>query len=280
MISAIILTWNSEEYIEDCLTSLFSDVNLSGEDMEIFVVDNGSTDNTREILASFSKDHPNLNVISNKKNRGTTITRNLVIRKSSGEKVLFLDSDTKILPGTIDILTNTLRDNERVGIAAPRLRNTDRSVQLSCKHFPTLTSKLTRHPLMERISNGFMGKDLYDLKIYAEDFSKTIEVDYCISAAWMISREAINQVGLLDENIFYSPEDVDYCLRMKLNGWRVLYNPDGTVIHAAQRASYKNPRIAISHLKGLYYFFRKYGYWFDREKIYERIKSEGGKSNK
>ena len=84
----------------------------------------------------------------------------------------------------------------------------------------------------------------------------------------------MNDIGLFDENIFYAPEDVDYCLRMWLKGWKVIYNPLASVIHHTQRRSYKDPKIAWEHLKGLFYFFQKYNYWFNREKIYKKIKNK------
>jgi GT2 family glycosyltransferase len=92
-----------------------------------------------------------------------------------------------------------------------------------------------------------------------------------------VRRKALDEVGLFDERIFYSPEDVDLCTRMWLKGWRVIYNPDATVIHYTQRLSKRSFRIALSHTKGLFYYFTKYGYWFKREKLYEKFRNLNGK---
>lgn len=271
MITVIILTWNSEKYIENCVNNLLIDVKESMQDVEVFIIDGGSSDGTLEILSHLGKRYPNVNSIELGKNMGTTVSRNIGIRESSGEYVFILDSDTEVQPGTIRMLTETIKNGERVGIAAPRLLYPDDSVQPSCKRFPTAKIKLYKFLPFERTGKLAEKDELYDSQVYSKEFGKIIEVDHCISAAWMVSREAINDVGLLDENIFYAPEDVDYCLRMWLKGWKVVYNPLAAVIHYTQRASYRKPRVAWRHAKGLIYYFRKYGYWMNRERIYSKM---------
>ena len=95
MISVIILTWNSKEYIKKCLDSLMSDLQNFNLTHEIFVVDNGSQDGTKRILDDYSN-RGQINLIALESNMGTTYSRNLAIKKASGEFVLILDSDTEI----------------------------------------------------------------------------------------------------------------------------------------------------------------------------------------
>jgi GT2 family glycosyltransferase len=82
------------------------------------------------------------------------------------------------------------------------------------------------------------------------------------SAFWLFKRELIESIGLLDEKIFYAPEDVDFCVRAWLKGWKIYFYSRAKVIHRAQEISRKKPfgRAALSHLKGLAYYFWKYGY--------------------
>jgi len=272
VISAIILTWNSEKYIGNCISSLFADVNESKEDVEVFIIEGGSSDGTLAMLEQLKRRYPNIKPIKLEKNLGTTISRNIGIKESSGEYIFILDSDAEVQPGTLDTLVEIIKNGERIGIAAPRLFYPDGSIQPSCKRFPTAKIKLYKFLPSKRTRRLAEQDELYDPEIYSEEFDRIIEVDHCISAAWMVNREAIDDVGLLDENIFYAPEDVDYCLRMWLKGWKVVYNPLATVIHHTQRASYKKPRVAWNHAKGLFYYFRKHGYWLNREKIYEKIR--------
>ena len=269
--------WNSERYVEKCFDSLFIDVNKSKVDVEVFAIDNGSNDKTLPILEQIEKKHPNIKLIKLKKNLGTTTSRNIAIRKSSGEYIFVLDSDTEVQPGTLDTLIAIIRERKRIGIIAPRLLYPEGLVQPSCKRFPTAKLKLYKFLPFRSTRKLAKNDELYNREVYGKEFNQIIEVDYCISAAWLINREAIDDVGLLDEKIVYAPEDVDYCLRMWLKGWKVVYNPLACVIHYAQRESYRKPIVAWRHAKGLLYYFRKYGYWVNRGKIYAKIRNQNQK---
>lgn len=271
-ISVVILTWNSEEYIEECISSLYSDADGSNLEIEIIVVDNGSRQNTIKKLDELKRKFP-FEIIKLKKNYGSTRSRNLGIKKSKGRYIALFDSDTSIKKGALKELLETIERYEKVGLVAPRLVYPDGNVQSSCKRFPTIKTKILKLSPLKFAKRLGTEDELYDHIIYTKNFIEIIEADYCISAAWMVSRKAIEDVGVFDENIFYSPEDVDYCLRMWKKGWRVLYNPNAVVIHHAQRISYKNWAFALSHMKGLLYFFKKHGYWFSRKKLYDGLKN-------
>ena len=99
------------------------------------------------------------------------------------------------------------------------------------------------------------------------------EVDYTCSAFWLFSRELITRVGLLDEKIFYAPEDVDYCLRTWLSGRTVLIDGAVTVIHHAQEISRKGvfSKSLWLHAFGLLYFFRKHRFVLSSKRVQRRI---------
>lgn len=274
IISIITLTWNSGKYIGRCIESLVEDARNSNIEIEIYVVDNGSSDNTISIIEYMQKgiSFP-LELIKLGTNHGTTISRNIGIKKASGEYLLIIDSDTVVKKGTLNKLVTYIQKEEKVGIVAPRLFYPDGTVQESCKKFPTLSIKLCKVLPSKVLRTKAEFEELYSREVYTKEFNKIVHVDYCISAAWLINKKALNDIGLFDENIFYSPEDVDLCLRMWLGGWKVVYYPEATVIHHTQRLSYKNKKIAISHIKGLLYFFNKHRYWFDRKKLYRKINS-------
>ena len=271
-VSVIILTWNSEKYIKNCIESVFNDASLSNVSIEIIVVDNGSMDGTVKILEQLQEKYPNLKVIKLEKNLGTTVPRNIAIKKSLGEYIFILDSDTEVQAGTLKTLIETIESGSKVGVAAPRLLYPDKTIQPSCKKFPTAKIKFYKFLPFDKFHRVAKQEELYDPAVYSKSFNKIVDVDYCISAAWLVNRKAIEDVELLDENIFYSPEDVDYCLRMWLKGWRVVYNPKARIIHYSQRISHKSFRMTLSHAKGLLYYFKKYKYLSNRERIYKKIK--------
>jgi len=156
------------------------------------------------------------------------------------------------MPGTIVKLLAELRRDDKIGIIAPKLLYGDGLVQQSYNKFPTIQLKL-----LKALSFNWAYKLGSRLESYGSVVSgkESYNVDYCISAFWLLSRKAVDEIGLLDEKIFYAPEDVDYCLRMWLHGYRVVYYPAAEVIHYSQRVSYKDRRIAVSHIRGLLYFF-------------------------
>lgn len=228
-------------------------------------------DGTPEVLSRLAREIPELRTIQLKRNLGTTVSRNIAIRASRGEYVLILDSDTEILPGALEALYKTLDGVPRAGIAAPRLLYSDGSVQPSCKRFPTAPLKVCKFVPISLLQRLGEKAELYPREVYSKGFKETVRVDHCISACWLVRREAIEAVGLLDERIFYAPEDVDYCLRMWLAGWEVLYVPSAEVVHYTQRRSHKSLRMAWVHAKGLLYYFRKHKYWLNRRSLYQRI---------
>ena len=272
MIDFVILTWNSENYIVRCIDSIFADAKNSNLEIEVFVVDNGSVDKTVETLKVLQRKYSGINIIALNKNYGTTISRNIALRKIKGDYILILDSDTEVKKGCLSELITTIESDDKIGIVSPRLFYSDGKIQYSCKKFPTLLVKLFKSLPISKINKIGELLELYEKDIYLPEYKRITEVDYCISAAWLIRREAFNEVGLLDENIFYAPEDVDYCLRMWLNGWKVIYDPKASVVHYTQRISHKNFRMALVHAKGLFYYFLKYKYLFSRKRIYNQIK--------
>ena len=277
-LSIIILTWNSEKYIEKCIKSVYNAFGETRDSFEIIVVDNGSSDSTLKVLEQLRANNANFKCILLDSNYGTTFPRNLAIKESKGDFILILDSDTEIRERSIEILLETLNDGNyiNVGIVGPRLLYHDGSVQYSCKKIPTIAVKILKFIGNKYLRNIAEEWELYDSRIYSLDFHEIIEVDYCISACWLVRRKALDEVGLFDEKIFYSPEDIDLCVRMWLKGWKVVYNPNAIVIHYTQRLSRRNFRIALLLAKGLFYYFRKYGYWFKREKLYKKFRNYKG----
>ena len=109
-ISCVILTWNSEKYISKCLESLLRDLDENQFSYEIFIVDNGSVDNTTEIINSYKDKFPQcIFPIYLKKNTGTTYSRNLALRKVEGSYIVIMDSDVVIAIWTRSIAQTVRR---------------------------------------------------------------------------------------------------------------------------------------------------------------------------
>ena len=271
-LSIVILTWNSVRYCVTCLTSLLAAGWLPPR-AQVIVVDNGSSDGAADVV---SQQFRGVTVIRNTRNRGVAAGRNQGLRSSSGDAVLLLDVDTVVFPGAIDAMLSALQA-PGVGIVGPKLVNDRGSLQYTARLFPTLLGKLGRRVSLRALRRFSAAEELRDW-----DHGSRRDVDYVIGACQLVRREVLNSVGLLDERIFYGPEDVDFCLRARGYGWRVLYEPRAVVQHAERRitaGSHLNG-LALKHDLGLVYFFLKHRYLFSRRRIYHRISNASlGTSN-
>jgi GT2 family glycosyltransferase len=256
-ISFVILTWNSGQTIDDCLTGIGRACGKESIDYEVFVVDNGSHDRSVELVTERKMNMP-ITLIRLPKNMGTTKPRNDALKLCSGNIICIVDSDAVFLEGSLKNLTALLLNDETIGILAPKLIFSDGTVQDSVRQFPSVLGKFSRIPAI------IFKLPVKDFDRYNNSpFSEVTEVDYAISACWFFRRELLNQVGYLDERIFYAPEDVDYGLRVWKKGEKTMYYPHFTVLHHVQRLTHKNifSRIALSHLCGVIYYFLKHRYF-------------------
>ncbi|MDR4503187.1 MAG: glycosyltransferase family 2 protein [Candidatus Scalindua sp.] len=260
-ISFIILTWNSECHVRKCLTTLLTSLDNSKFIYEIFLVDNGSTDCTRSIINDYKDTYSDkILPILLDCNTGTTYSRNMALKRAKGKYIVILDCDVVVSSGSVEKLIKILNNNEKVGLVAPMLTYPDGKLQKSTDTFPTIFSKMFRYLFLKTMENR---EDMLS------QGQEPKEVNYAISAFWVLKRKVIEQTGLLDENIFYAPEDVDYCLRVWKKGYKVLYCPEVQAIHNAQEISrgLKINMFKINHVKGLIYYFRKHKYIFKRPNL-------------
>lgn len=261
-LSFIILTWNSERYIEACLRSIGASLQGVGFNYEIFVVDNGSSDQTPAMLRVHAEQHPGvIKPIYLAENRGTTVSRNLALRKAAGRYLCVMDSDVELTQGLFQPLIKVLEARPDIGMVVPRITYPSGRWQKSYDRFPTFAHKVKRLLWLREIER--------QEGLAVQNQVQERPVDYAISAFWLCKREVLERVGFLDEKIFYAPEDVDYCLRLWQAGYTIQYVPTVSVIHHTQEISrgYKFNRAKLSHIAGLLYLFYKHGYFFKRPVI-------------
>ena len=255
-LSLVLLTWNSEKYIQRCVESLKSSLSDSAYKWEAIIVDNGSLDNTVPILKKLSQENPDqFHICLLPFNHGTTVSRNIALKKARGTFVAIVDSDIEITQKIFPLLIDVLEKDDSIGLVAPQILYPSGKWQKSYDRFPTIFQKINRFFRLKAVENR-------------QRLLKTVEtrknVDYAISAFWLFRRTLLDTVGLLDEKIFYSPEDVDYCLRIWKAGYGIVYFPGCSVVHHSQEISrgWKINKAKFHHLAGLFYFFRKHRYFF------------------
>ena len=265
----VILTWNSERYIARCLNSITEQCAKEHISVEIHIVDNGSTDRTLDIITEFQEcntDSVHLHPLDS--NHGTTYSRNVALKQTRSTHVCILDSDTFFVSGSIADALLYLDRHPDIGILAPMLVLPDGTVQHSAKKFPTFLQKMAK-------ACGILRKSKPITTDYYSGFPFATEtpIDTAISACWILRQTVLQKVGYLDENIFYSPEDLDYCVRMWLSHQKVVFTPHLVFMHNTQQISHKSPfsTVSLSHFTGLLYYFRKHRGWVSNRSLYNKI---------
>ena len=231
----VILTWNSEKVIGQCLASMMK---FREFEVNVCIVDNGSQDRTVDVVEQMIREgipgHCSIQIIRLLENMGTTISRNIgikqVITQAGPEDfVCILDSDTEVNEQAMQTLASVLRDDPSNGIVGPKMHSLDGSVQTSGRRIPTVTEKILKvlpSKALQEKGNQMQQMDHTD---------SLCPVGYLMSACWMMRPTLFDEVGLLDENIFYAPEDVEFCIRVWKKGKRVLYCPQAQILHHWQR---------------------------------------------
>lgn len=251
-VSVIIVSWNARDYLMDCLHSLMSENSASR--MEVIVVDNGSTDHSPEAVKErFSS----VKLILNKTNRGFAAANNIGIRMSKGRYVCLVNSDVRVLNSCIDRLCSYMDQNASIGMLGPRILNADLTLQPSVRRFPTPWKSLCRALALDRVFPGskVFGGETVDLL----SCGKSHTVDALSGCFCMVRRDALNCVGLLDENFFIYAEDIDWCRRFRQAGWDVAYHPEAQAIHYGGASSSKAPiKFDVEMQKANLQYWRKH----------------------
>jgi GT2 family glycosyltransferase len=233
-VSVIIVSWNTRDILRDCLESIAEQTRRVT--YEIIVVDNASSDDTVEML---KRDFSQVTVVENEENLGFSRGNNIGIDRSSGRYMALINSDVILLDGCLDRMVDYMDSHANTGMAGPRILNHDGSLQVSCRKFPTLWNNFCQaiglnylFPKSPLFSEPFM-------KYWAHDQER--EVDVLSGCFWMIRREALEQVGLLDEAFFFYGEDIDWCKRFHKADWGVTFYPGAEAIHLGAASSRRMP---------------------------------------
>jgi GT2 family glycosyltransferase len=232
-LSIVIVTWNCRRFVEECLVSLRAHLRIPAE---IIVVDNASTDGTAEMIQErFSE----VRLISSDSNLGFARANNVGVKASRGRYVALINPDVSLLDGCIDRGLAEMESNPEIGILGPRMLGPDGSVQRSGMRFPSLWNclcdALILHKLFRRNST-FGGRLMADF-----GWDEPRDVDVLNGWFWFVRRQALDQVGLLDERFFMYGEDLDWCKRFRDAGWRVRFEPRATAIHYGGGSSEQAP---------------------------------------
>jgi N-acetylglucosaminyl-diphospho-decaprenol L-rhamnosyltransferase len=223
MTTAIVVTYNSADWIDRCLDSL--------DGTSTIVIDNASADDTVEVV----RRHQAVRVVVRSRNAGFAVAVNQAAALVPEEDILLMNPDAAAKPGSTARLEEYLAAHPSVGIVVPRLLNPDGSVQENVRTFPTPWTMLARRTVLGRTA---IGRKIHDNHVLAGRIpDRARPIQSAIGAVMLVRREAIRRVGPMDERIFLYGEDWDWCYRMWAANWEVHIEPAAVMDHEYLRQS-------------------------------------------
>ncbi len=258
-IGIVIVNWNTRDLLKRCLESVFASAGVSAC---VCVVDNASHDGSAEMVAA---EFPQARLIANLRNIGYPAANNQGLRLLGfeGEALdapryaLLLNPDTEVPPDALAEVMAFADVHSDAAVVGPKLVRLDGSLDLACRRsFPTPIISFYRMIGLSRLFPRSRLFGRYNLTYLDEN--ETAEVDSVVGAFMLVRREAIADIGLLDEAFFMYGEDLDWAYRMKARGWRILYYPQVTVLHVKRASSRQNPRARIEFWRAMEIFYRKH----------------------
>jgi N-acetylglucosaminyl-diphospho-decaprenol L-rhamnosyltransferase len=259
----VIVNYNVRDLLRDCLASVYD--SRGDPRFEVCVVDNGSQDGSADMVG---EEFPQVRIVRTE-NRGYAAGNNLGLREfgfgesggmaaggmegmveargtgsSQPRYALLLNPDTLLPPSALADMLAFMEERAQAGVAGPRLVREDGSLDRACRRsFPTPEVACYRMSGLSRVFPRSERFGRYNLTYLPPDM--TTEVDSVVGAFMLIRGEALNRVGLLDEQFFMYAEDLDLCYRIKQQGWQVWYNAAVTILHykgqsSRQRSTFAN----------------------------------------
>jgi GT2 family glycosyltransferase len=224
-LTVIVVNWNTVDLLDDCLQSIL-DHGPKGQRSEIVVVDNASSDGSLEHLEA---NWPSVRVIANDVNVGFCRANNQAIRVTDSPFLLLVNTDARLTAGCVDAMLGYLHRDRHAAVVGPRLVYGDGSFQrwtagqsLSLRSCATYLLGLDRLAARCPPLSGMY---------LPYDTDQSFKPGWVSSAVMLVRRQALDEVGLLDESIFVYMDDVDLCQRATDRGWNVWYAADTTAVH-------------------------------------------------
>jgi len=253
-LSIVIPTYNAHEWIQGCIDSIR--LHHPSSAYEIVVVDDRSSDDTVAIVRRL---YPDLRVFANEKNLGFGKTVNVGLRAASGEYILVLNNDTWMHDGALDAMIGYLDTHQDTGIVGPKVLNSDGTLQQQCRRrIPTPGAALLYFSGIARLFPK--NPRIAGYLMTAADEQQTTEVDSVSGACLMVRREVIDRIHGFDPEYYLYGEDMDFCWRTKLAGWKVVYFPGAAITHFGGQGGTAKKKIyaTIEWHRAMWIFYRKH----------------------
>lgn len=230
LVSIVIANWNAGSVFKDCLKTLEK---VDYPNWELILVDNGSTDGSELYPKEFKLKAKRFVLVKNKSNLGFAVANNQGWKKAKGDYVLLLNNDTKVPPDFLSKMVGKMEEDKGIGAMQIKVRLMDKPT-----HLDNAGSFLTKTGFLEHW--GFMEKD-------RKEFDKE-RIIFAAKGACLLTRaEVVKKVGLFDDDFVSYFEDSDFCFRVWLGGWKVIYWPGTFIYHKLGYTSKRMSQIGINY---------------------------------
>lgn len=249
-VSIIIVAWNVRDFLHDCLESIYQET--KGIDFEVIYVDNASEDGSAKMVR---KDFPRVVIIQNTQNKGFVGANNQGIEVAKGRYVLLLNSDTVILHNAIAKAVEFADAHPEAGTVGCKILTPDGTLQRHCFMYPSVLNMFLYATFLYKIfpKSKFFGR----VRMTWWNFDDVREVETISGCFSLARREAIKQVGLMDDVYFMYGDDIDWCYRFKKMGWKIMFTPDAEIIHRNGQTTKLKPSKFMLQLYGSTLIFMK-----------------------
>lgn len=253
-LSIIIVNWNTKHLLRNCIKSIY---NQAGEiDFEIIVIDNASSDGSAKmVMAEF----PSVILIENSVNRGFAAANNQGIAMAKGRYILLLNSDTIVCDNAIEETIRYADNHPEAAVVGCQVWESASTIQMTCFRFPSATNLfLSGSGLATAFRhNRILGRE--QMLWWKRDNEK--EVDVVPGMFMLVRKEAIDKVGVMDEDYFIYCEEADWCYRFKQADWKMLFWPGAKIIHVdggSHSTDQVTVKMFVQKQKSLLIFIRKH----------------------
>jgi GT2 family glycosyltransferase len=251
LLSFVIVTWNCKPFLKECLESLTEFRHR--HDVEFIIVDNASIDGTQEFVRSF---YPDIVLIESSTNLGFPRGNNVGIKRCLGRYLCLVNPDVRVLPNCVNNMIRFMEENPRVGLLGPRMLDATKVSQRSYMGQPTLWNLSCRALALDslfprsKIFSGFL--------MHYFDRNQTLPVDILNGWFWLTRKEAVTQVGPMDETLFMYADDLDWSKRFKDAGWGVVYYAGAEAIHYGGGTTARAPiRFSVEMQRANFQYWQK-----------------------
>ena len=252
-VSIIILNWNGLEDTIECLESLKK---ITYPNYEIIVVDNGSRGNDAQVLRERFGDHVHL--IRNEKNYGFAGGNNIGMKyaldNSSPDYFLLLNNDTIVDSSFITEMVKVAETDPTIGIAGAKVYYYSEPERLQ-----SVWAKINLWTGQPLYTPRLVAEGIKEMEIDRGQYDSIREVDWVTGCCFLIKKEVVETIGLLDEGYFCYWEDTDYCIRTTRGGYKIVYVPEAKVWHKGGRTSKKITGLGCYYgVRSRFCFMRKH----------------------